>query len=104
METRGAGTPVDFSGYEKTFLTFIVQDVGMEITLFLNSLPPKEYLICVLFCHERKIILQILCLTRISILMQMCKDTFINVQKLLNLSIPLLTLYKNLEVEGHYYE
>lgn len=54
----------------------------------LSSLPPKKYLTFALFCHKRKIV-QILYFTYISILMQMCKDTFINVQKLLNLTISL---------------
>lgn len=61
METRGAGTPVDFSCSEKTFLTFINQDVGLEAP-FLNFLPPEEYLISVLFSHKRKIMVQILSL------------------------------------------
>lgn len=59
METRGAETPMDFSSDEKTFLTCINQDVGLEAP-FLNCLPPEVYLISVLFSHKRKIMVQIL--------------------------------------------
>lgn len=91
METRGAETPMDFSSDEKTFLTCINQDVGLEAP-FLNCLPPEVYLISVCSLIKEKLWCRF-CLTCISILMQMCEDTFINVQKLLNLSTPLLTLY-----------